>query len=89
ICTSEVNKKSPDNQKRYIRWLFVVLWMGVIFAFSAQPHSGAVTEKYFGSANVLIRKASHMSEYARLRALSRWAVFGTTNGAFIRRWLPF
>ncbi|HEY9756031.1 MAG TPA: VanZ family protein [Oculatellaceae cyanobacterium] len=75
------------SNKAY-RWVLVVLWMIVIFAFSAQPHSGAVTEKYFGAANVPIRKAAHMTEYAILFSLCRWAALGTVNGLILRRWAP-
>lgn len=75
--------------KKALRWLLVLAWMGVIFAFSAQPHSGEVTRQYFGDFNVPIRKAAHMTEYAILFWLTRWATFGTTMRLALRAWLPF
>jgi VanZ family protein len=84
----KVSSEVTNRAKKYVRWLFVVIWMGVIFAFSAQPHSGAVTEKYLGSANVPVRKASHMAEYAILFSLCRWAAVGTIDGVLLLRWLP-
>jgi VanZ family protein len=62
--------------------------MAVIFFFSAQPHSGEATKQYFGGLNVPIRKAAHMTEYAVLFLLSRWATFGTTSSTNTRAWLP-
>jgi VanZ family protein len=54
-------------------WLPVLIWMTVIFLFSNQPYSGAITERYFGTYNVPIRKISHGLEYAILYLLSRRA----------------
>lgn len=48
--------------------------MIVIFAFSHQPYSGKVTEKYFGGANVPIRKMGHVTEFMVLFLLVRWAL---------------
>jgi VanZ family protein len=54
-------------------WLPVLIWMVVIFLFSNQPYSGAVTERYFGTYNVPVRKISHALEYAILYLLSQRA----------------
>jgi VanZ family protein len=47
------------------RWLPVVVWMGVIFAFSSIPslNSGLGTWDY------VLRKGAHMTEYAVLACL--------------------
>ena len=66
---------SKDSWKKtYVAWIAVCLWIVVIFLFSNQPHSGAVTEAYLGDANVPVRKLAHLTEYAVLFVLSRFAV---------------
>jgi len=62
-------------------WLLVVTWMAIIFAFSSQAHSGEVTRQYFGSFNILLRKAGHVSEFALLFLLLRRALRHTIGGA--------
>lgn len=57
-----------------LAWACVVVWMGVIFAFSAQAHSGELTEAYLGAFNVSVRKCAHMFEYAVLFTLIRRAI---------------
>jgi len=66
----------PDQswKKTYIAWAVVCIWIGIIFLFSNQPHSGAVTEAYLGDANVPVRKLAHMTEFAILFILTRIAV---------------
>ncbi len=59
--------------KPVFRWLVVILWMSVIYAFSNQANSGEVTEQVLGEMNVPIRKCAHMFEYAMLFWLTRWA----------------
>lgn len=59
---------------RKFRWLAVIVWMIVIFAFSHQAYSGRETEKYLGDANVPVRKAGHISEYMILYGLLLWAL---------------
>jgi len=54
-------------------WLPVILWMVVIFLFSAQAYSGAVTEQYFGDYNIPVRKLAHVMEFAVLCALTKRA----------------
>jgi hypothetical protein len=61
-------------QNKFVRWLFVVIWMIVIFAFSHQPYSGRETEKYLGGMNVPVRKMGHLGEYMILFLLVRWAL---------------
>lgn len=46
-----------------------LIWMAVIFGFSHQANSGAMTEAVLGDANVLIRKSAHVTEYAVLFCL--------------------
>lgn len=69
-------KMSPPA---YVRWFFVVLWMGVIFAFSHQAHSSEATAVYLGDFNVIVRKLGHISEFAVLFFLVRWALLGSKN----------
>ncbi len=54
------------------------MWVAVMFLFSHQAHSGAVTEAYLGDANVPVRKFAHMFEYAVLFLLTRYAVSKST-----------
>lgn len=60
----------------FVRWILVVIWMGVIFAFSHQAHSSEATATYFGDFNVLVRKLGHISEFAVLFFLLRFALLG-------------
>src|SRR5213593_3124707 len=47
------------------RWLPVVLWAGLIFAFSSIPHLGTG----LGTWDLVLRKCAHTSEYAILSVL--------------------
>jgi VanZ family protein len=49
-----------------LRWLAVVLWMGVIFALSATPSLRSPFEPFF---DFILRKLAHMAEYGVLTAL--------------------
>lgn len=69
--------------KPAFRWLLVIAWMGVIFAFSNQAHSGEVTEQLLHDLNVPIRKCAHMFEYAMLFWLSRWASMTIRRPSFL------
>jgi len=60
-----------------IRWFLVIIWMCVIFAFSHQAHSSDATAVYFGDFNILVRKMGHISEFAILYFLLRWALLST------------
>lgn len=62
------------RQSKQLAWLSVIVWMGVIFAFSAQAHSGEMTAAYLGQANFVVRKCAHMCEYAMLFLLMRRAI---------------
>jgi VanZ family protein len=46
-------------------WLPVVVWAGVIFAFSSVPHLSTG----LGTWDTILRKAAHIAEYAVLGAL--------------------
>lgn len=63
--------------RKMLPWLAVTLWMIVIWCFSAQPHSGAITQHFFGDFNVLMRKLGHVSEYTILFLLLCWALKST------------
>jgi VanZ family protein len=65
-------------------WLPVIAWMMVIFLFSSQAHSGAITESFFGDWNVPIRKCAHLLEYFVLASLARRA-FGQSGGVWASR----
>jgi VanZ family protein len=64
-----------DDKARYLarHWLPVFIWMAVIFLFSSQPHSGAITATYFGNWNVPVRKGAHLCEYFLLSLLAERA----------------
>jgi VanZ family protein len=72
-----------------IAWLGVVIWMGVIFAFSNQAHSGEITGQYLGPFNVVVRKTGHLSEYAILFFLLRRAFLCTVHGGISSFVMPF
>ena len=59
------------------RWLPVVVWAGVIFAFSSIPSLST----HLGTWDLILRKAAHMTEYAILAVLLRRAT-GSTGWAF-------
>jgi VanZ family protein len=59
------------------RWLPVVVWAGVIFAFSSIPSLST----HLGTWDLILRKAAHMVEYAILAVLLRRAT-GSTAWAF-------
>lgn len=53
-------------RRKILPWLATILWMVVIWLFSNQPHSGAITQHFFGDLNVLARKLGHVTEYTIL-----------------------
>ena len=59
------------------RWLPVLVWAGVIFAFSSIPSLST----HLGTWDLVLRKAAHMTEYAILAVLLRRAT-GSTAWAF-------
>jgi VanZ family protein len=56
-------------RERGLRLVWVLAWMGVIFYFSATPHSAELTGRWFGNFNILVRKGGHIAEYAVLTGL--------------------
>ena len=56
------------------RWLPVVVWAGVIFAFSSIPSLST----HLGLWDLLLRKLAHMTEYAILAVMLRRATGSTT-----------
>jgi|ERR1700722_1754510 VanZ family protein len=76
-------------KSKLIAWFSVLAWMGVIFAFSNQAHSGEITGHYLGSFNVIVRKCGHMSEYAVLFLLLRRALLCTVDGGIYYFLAPF
>jgi len=69
--------------KPAFRWLLVIAWMAVIFAFSSQANSGEMTEEVLGDINVPVRKCAHMFEYAVLFWLTRWSAITIRRPAWI------
>lgn len=55
-------------------WGCTILWMIVIFCFSAHPHSDVVTKQIFHDLNYCARKLAHMSEFGFLYFLCFRAV---------------
>lgn len=72
--------------KRLLRFLPALLWMGVIFWFSAQDGDASGAQSEFvvhlleqaglsgPNVELLVRKAAHMTEYAVLCALLHYAL---------------
>jgi len=60
------------------RWIPVLAWAGVIFAFSSIPSLST----HLGTWDLILRKAAHMTEYAILAALLRRAT-GSYGWAFV------
>jgi VanZ family protein len=62
----EESTPRPWYDTALARWLAVALWMGLIFAFSAQSHlPSAPTARL----DLLMKKGAHFSVYALLAAL--------------------
>src|SRR5271163_4306684 len=74
-------------KNKLLAWVLVVGWMAVIYAFSAQAHSGEITEAVLGPANLIVRKTAHMTEYFFLYVLLRHA-FQVTDARRSSIW-PF
>jgi VanZ family protein len=56
--------------RKLVRWLFLLLWMGLIFYVSAQPDLSLHPEEMM---DLIIRKSAHMAEYGILAGLVWWA----------------
>ncbi|HEY9776980.1 MAG TPA: VanZ family protein [Planktothrix sp.] len=69
--SSLVNRLALVRSDKKYAWTAVALWMLVIFAFSAQAHSGDITAQVLHDFNYIGRKAAHMCEYAILFLLCR------------------
>ncbi len=72
-------KEGVDFRSLGVAWLPVLVWMAVIFFFSAQAHSGEITHHYFGDWNLPVRKTAHCFEYAVLFLLANRAFMLTTR----------
>jgi VanZ family protein len=75
---------------RWVRWGAAVVWMAVIYLFSAQPSSGQHSHAFvawllglaglqadpagLGVLQLGVRKLAHLTEYAVLAALLGWAL---------------
>lgn len=57
-----------------VRWFLVIVWMGMIFAFSHQANSSEKTAVVFGGFNIFARKMGHISEFGLLFLLIRFAL---------------
>ena len=69
------------NKKKFIKSLVLILWMGIIFAFSSQANSGTTTQNILEASlpffelqlietlNFIIRKLAHLTEYFILTLL--------------------
>jgi hypothetical protein len=66
-----------------IRWLFVVCWMGVIFALSP---IASLQIPFAHSYDFVLRKLAHIDEYAILTVLLWWALQMHTSSK-VRAWL--
>jgi VanZ family protein len=64
-------------RNKLLAWILVLGWMTVIYVFSAQAHSGEITEAVLGAANLIVRKTAHMTEYCILYVLLRHALVVT------------
>jgi VanZ family protein len=76
-ATKRETAREPLMRNKKFAWTCVFLWMVVIFAFSAQAHSGEITAEYLGDYNFSVRKCAHMCEYAFLFFLARRALLLT------------
>ena len=64
---------------RWMRWLAVCVWMALIFYFSSNPNSNEATKQVFGGINFYVRKLAHITEFAILFTLVRWALATTVE----------
>jgi VanZ family protein len=65
------------------RWLPVIVWMALIFTFSAQPTLPSLPGAFW---DTLMKKGAHFTVYAVLAALS-WRALEPRRGAFGWAWL--
>ncbi|MEM4367769.1 MAG: VanZ family protein [Candidatus Anstonellales archaeon] len=60
------------KQKKILSWLYVILWCGIIFFFSSIPY---LRIEELGFWDFILRKISHITEYAVLSILLVNALF--------------
>ncbi|MCS7252154.1 MAG: VanZ family protein [Thermoflexus sp.] len=61
------------NAPAAVRWGMTLLWMGVIFLLSSQPHLPQAPEPWL---DALLKNIAHGLEYAILAVLTRWTLRG-------------
>jgi len=71
--------KDKTVKLTYFRWLFVIMWIGVIFWFSSQPSLVSILETFW---DTMFRKIAHISEYFVLTYLFFRAYAGTRRIVF-------
>ena len=64
-----------------LRWMPVLVWAAVIFAFSSIPSLST----HLGTWDLVLRKAAHLTEYAILAVLARRATGSSAVGVRARR----
>ena len=67
----------------FARWLAVALWMGIIFAFSAQSRLPSAPQPWL---DFLFKKSAHFVVFATL-AMLLWRAFDWRSRAWIWAWL--
>jgi len=65
------------------RWLAVAIWMGIIFAFSAQSHLPSAPDALL---DIIIKKGAHFAGYAALAALF-WRALEWSPRLWVWAWL--
>jgi len=63
----------PADQKRWIAWIPVLFWMGLIFMLSDQPDLRSGFEREW---DFVLRKLAHVGEYAIFAWLAGRAMLG-------------
>lgn len=71
------------KNKNILNWALLILWMGVIFYFSAQPD---LKSGFESRLDFILRKAAHIVEYVILTYLA-WQAIG--DGAKSKKYLIY
>ena len=79
----ERSSSRPWYHTPLARWLAVALWMGLIFAFSAQSRLPSAPQPWL---DFLFKKSAHFAVFATLAALL-WRAFEWRPRAWIWAWL--
>jgi|HigsolmetaAR202D_1030399.scaffolds.fasta_scaffold06631_7 VanZ family protein len=74
---SKHSEAQPWYTRTWARWLAVILWMGVIFAFSAQPTLPRASNDWL---DFLVKKGAHFSVFAFLSVLIWQALYWRERG---------